>query len=147
MKTSVDAFALYLQFASCLYMAGVISVIQLIHYPSFIHINREQFPNFHQQHSKALGIIAGPAMCIELFSALWLARSGLWFFTINVAAVGVLWFLTFFISVPSHNQLTAGFDQKAWERLVKTNWFRSFLWCGRALLLLGLLIYLNKGLP
>lgn len=115
-------------------MAGVISVIQLIHYPCFVHIDRGQFSGFHLQHSKVLGLIAGPAMCIELLSAVWLARNGSLIFVVNLAAVITLWCLTFFVSVPAHNLLASGFQEKAWQRLVSTNWIRTALWGLRAVL-------------
>lgn len=125
-------------------MAGVISVIQLIHYPSFVHISRDQFLGFHSQHSKALGLIAGPMMCIELFSALWLAKNGNVFFIANLICVVSLWCLTFFISVPAHHQLAAGFNEKAWSRLVKTNWLRTLLWCIRAIVFSVSFIFINR---
>lgn len=126
-------------------MAGVISVIQLIHYPSFIMMDRNQFSNFHRLHTKALGMIAGPVMIIELVSAIWLAKNGSLIFLVNLVAVSLLWFFTFFVSVPSHNVLAAGFDQKEWRRLVSTNWFRTLLWWGRTLLLVAALLVRQRG--
>lgn len=131
MRAIFDELALPLQIASCFIMTGVILVIQLIHYPGFAQIDKILFTNFHARHSKALGLIAGPMMCAELITALWLARSGAPGFVLNAAAVLILWFLTFFISVPAHNHLAFGFDEKIWRRLLTTNWPRTILWCLR----------------
>lgn len=135
-----ESLPLSLQILSCFFMAGVISVIQLIHYPSFALIEKSQFALFHLQHSKALGLIAPPAMCLELFSALWIAVNGNAWLILNAIIVVILWCLTFFVSVPAHAQLAKGFDEHAYRRLVKTNWFRFAFWNLRALIFLVIII-------
>lgn len=143
--TNLDFFAIAAQITSGLFMAGVISVIQLVHYPSFILIERDKFSIFHSHHSKALGFIAGPFMCVELISSIWLAKSGSFLFVINAISVALLWGLTFFVIVPVHNKLSTGFDEKAWKRLLTTNWLRTFLWVGRALMFSGWLVALLRS--
>lgn len=133
MLSPSDQFALALQLASCFTMTGVILVIQLIHYPCFSQISRSSFTAFHAQHSSVLSLTAGPVMTVELFSALWLAQNGNPWLILNVLAVTLTWLITFFISVPSHNQLSQGFNQNAWEKLVQTNWLRTGLWSLRSL--------------
>jgi hypothetical protein len=135
----MDSFVWTLQISSCFYMTGVISVIQWIHYPSFANIEREKFSAFHKKHINALGFIAGPAMVIELVTALWLTKSGNPFFILNALLVCLLWFITFFISVPLHNRLAENFDEPVWRKLLKTNYLRSFLWILRSLGFLSVL--------
>lgn len=144
---SLDSAALAVHIVSCVFMAGVISVVQLIHYPCFVQIDKAQFSNFHLRHTRALGWIAGPAMCAELISAIWIARSGNLFLILNLVSVITIWILTFSISVPSHKRLAMGFNETAWRRLLGTNWLRSFLWCSRALLFLISLVFLLGHLP
>lgn len=122
-----------LHFAACFFMTGVISVIQLIHYPCFAEIEPGKFAQFHARHSRALGWIAGPAMCVELATAIWLVKSGHAGWMLNLAAVAALWLITFGVSVPAHNRLATGFDLSAWQRLCRTNWLRSALWGARSL--------------
>ncbi len=136
---SIDTIAWSVQFASCIYMAGVVSVIQFIHYPSFDKIDRDRFTEFHLKHSNALGFIAGPAMCLELVSSFWIAHNGNSWLILNATVVLFLWIITFLISVPLHNRLASGFDQKSWERLLKTNWLRTALWVLRGILFFVLL--------
>lgn len=133
--TAIDHVALAIQFASCLFMTGVISVIQLIHFPSFARIDRQQFTLFHRHHSTALSLIAGPAMVGELLSTLWLARDWATWPILSAVSVVALWAATFFISVPAHNRLAEGFDEGLWRRLVATNWLRSAIWSVRSLVL------------
>lgn len=45
----------------------------------------------------------------------------------------LLWLTTFFISVPCHSQLSEGKDDRVIERLIGTNWIRTFLWSFKGL--------------
>ncbi len=123
--------------ASCLFMTGVILIIQLIHYPCFAWIDKSKFIEFHAQHTKVLGAIAGPGMLIELISAAWIARLGDYFMILNLFAVLLLWGITFLNVIPIHNQLSLGFEESVWIRLVKMNWFRTALWALRSLIFLS----------
>lgn len=118
---------------SALYMCGVIWLIQLIHYPSFIHINAGSFQQFHAQHSAVMGLIVGPIMVVELLTAFWLLNYETNFLNItNATLVIALWLLTFLVSVPLHNKLTQGQDLTVIQSLIQTNWPRTILWTARA---------------
>lgn len=123
------------QLILCFYMAGVIWLVQLVHYPSFSRINAGEFRQFHSQHSRFLGYLVGPVMIAELVSALVLASSLRAFWILNLALVLLLWASTFLVSVPLHNQLAEGRDPRVMEKLVQTNWLRTALWTIRAILL------------
>ena len=114
-------------------MTGVILIIDLIHYPSFAQIDKNHFVQFHARHTSMLGFIAGPAMVLELVSAMWIAKSGDLLGLANAVAVIGLWAITFLISVPAHEKLSKGFEEHAWLRLVATNRWRTLLWLGRSL--------------
>ena len=132
-----DFAILAIHFAGCFYMTGVILVIQFIHYPCFAQIERSKFAQFHNGHSNALGWIAGPAMIVELLSALYIAREASSLAILNLCAVLLLWGITFLVSVPAHNRLARGFEEQAWHRLIGTNWFRTALWGLRSCSFLG----------
>lgn len=123
--TAMILWAPQLERAICHYLTAVIVVMQLIHYKSFPLIDRQQFQAFHKQHTSALGWIAGFPMILDLLLTLllaWQTGDALWIF--NLFLVFGLWLVTFFASVPAHNQLTLGYDQKNWERLMKSNGIR-----------------------
>ncbi|MEY4616180.1 MAG: hypothetical protein RJB66_1140 [Pseudomonadota bacterium] len=122
---------------SSFYMCGVIWVIQLIQYPSFLVVSQDHFVSFHARHSAVMGLLVGPVMILELVSALslvWLQPHLV--SIINLAMVVGLWLLTFFVSVPLHNQLSLGFSTETINRLIETNWPRTFLWTSKAILVL-----------
>ena len=142
MTAALLTTSLVLQAASCFLMTGVILVIQLIHYPCFIHMDRQKFPEFHKKHTAALGLIAGPLMILEFATAvILLGGPGTWQ-KVNLLTVVILWAITFFISVPAHNKLALGFDHGSWRKLVSTNWMRTVLWSGRSVFYFFLLLHL-----
>ncbi len=141
MNFSFDRLAWVLQIFSCFYMTGVILIIQRIHYPSFRMVDRKHFVEFHACHTQALGWVVGPVMCIELVTAFWLARSGNAWLVANLLGTILLWAITFAVSVPYHNRLTNGFDEKSWQGLKNTNWWRTSLWSLRSF---AFLIFLSQ---
>lgn len=118
--------------ASSLYMTGVIWLIQLIHYPAFHAIDEKEFSRFHHRHSQVMGWIVGPVMVVELLSTLWLAQTGQTIWIVKSVTVLFLWGLTFFVSVPCHNRLSAGKEAQQIDRLIRTNWPRTVLWTAAA---------------
>lgn len=137
---SSNSPALILNAMVCIYMTGLIGIIHFVHYPSFPLVDRMRFLDFHTAHSKALSYLAGVPMCVELGSALWLVLSHPthWLIGFNGGAVLLLWAVTFFWSVPAHNQLTTGFQEKAWLSLMRSNRLRTIVWGGRSI---GFLIF------
>ncbi len=55
---------------------------------------------------------------------------------LGAALAAAAWLLTMFVSVPKHEVLARGFDPRAFELLVTTNWYRTVLWTARGALLL-----------
>jgi uncharacterized membrane protein len=127
-------------FAASWFMTGLIWLIQIVHYPLFNQIGKDQFIKFHTAHTQLITYIVMPVMLIELISY------GLFFFDyqtfnkfdlsiLGVSLVGI-WLTTMFLSIPAHNQLALGFNQEAYESLVKTNWIRTIFWTLKSIYLL-----------
>lgn len=136
--------ALLLSAASAAFMAGVIWVIQLVHYPLFSFADMARFAEFHAQHSARITLIVMPAMLLELGSSLALVaatedplerRAAL----LGVGLVGIAWATTAFASVPAHGRLSGGFDAAAHRALVTTNVLRTVAWTAHAALKFALL--------
>lgn len=130
---------LSLQWVCCFYLTGVIWIIQLIHYPQFAFITEKDFARFHSRHTTVMGAVVGPAMIVELLTAVILCfqKDGVWI--INLVGVVIIWIVTFFSSVPSHNRLSAGKDLGEIHKLVRANWIRTAIWTTRSLIFLALL--------
>ena len=130
-----------LQVTTSFYMLGVIWIVQLILYPSFLSTDPKLFEKLHARHTAAMGFLVGPAMILELITASLLIAVELNTFALtNLIIVILLWILTFFISVPLHNRLVNGFDEKTTKKLISTNWPRTALWSMKAI---GTLYWIN----
>jgi hypothetical protein len=117
-------------------MVGVIWTVQLVHYPLFAAVGEGEFMAYHSEHVKLITLIVGPAMLVELMTALALVAQpprgvGAAPMAAGLALVGVAWGVTAAFSVPMHNALAAGFDAKAHASLVSTNWLRTLAWTAR----------------
>ena len=116
-------------------LAGLIWIIQLVHYPAFLFIDPLQFFAFHEHHTHFMGIIAAPLMLGELVLSLYLAVNNRKFI-IPLILVILIWISTFYIQVPLHGQLENEVQVETINKLIDTNWIRTFLWTCKAILLL-----------
>ncbi|NQZ02760.1 MAG: hypothetical protein HRT45_19020 [Bdellovibrionales bacterium] len=120
---------------TAIFMTGLIWTIQLVHYPSFHFVEREGFATFEAFHSMRISFIVLPVMIIELLTAaaLVVQLPELRLFALaNLALLGGIWLITFFISAPLHGELAAGYDEAKVSWLVTSNWFRTALWSLRS---------------
>ena len=132
-----------------LFMAGVIWMVQVVHYPLFAYADRATYAAFADAHGRLITLIVGPAMLIELVTGVWLVamRSPLlprgWAIT-GLLLLLAIWACTALISVPLHGQLARGYDARAHAALVDTNWIRTLAWTARSGLVL---VALARALP
>lgn len=127
-----------INFASTLYMVGLIWFVQFVHYPLFKGVGSDGFVDYQNKHQRLTSFVVGPAMVAEAFSSLLLV----WFPPpVNTAlillAAGLLliiWVSTALLQMPCHAQLERGFDAAAHRQLVLTNWIRTLCWSLRGLL-------------
>ena len=135
-------FLFFLNVISAFLLTGVIWTIQLVHYPSFHFIDKLSFTNFHNFHERRISIIVMPLMLIELITSIALYIHNMWsiIFALNLLIVGLIWCSTFFVQVPIHSILSEKKDKNLIEKLVNTNWIRTFLWSTRMLLIIDEII-------
>jgi hypothetical protein len=130
------SLAVISQVASSFFMTGVIWIIQIVHYPTFLFIDSERFFDFQSEHVRRITPIVGPVMLVELLSGLllvWTNPSLLWI--LNITAITLIWILTFTLSVPLHDRLQSNNSDGLKKRLIQTNWPRTLVWTGKSLLL------------
>ena len=137
--------ALVAHAAATWFLAGLIWVVQRVHYPLFDHVDAGRFVAFEQAHARRITWIVAPAMGLELITGAWLPwavgpgieRSVL---LVGAGLIAFLWISTAFIQVPCHARLAHGYDAAAHRRLVRTNSLRTAAWSLRALLVSWLLL-------
>ena len=125
--------------AAVLFMAGFIWTMQLVHYPLFDRVGADAFPAYETAHNRLFLLVAGPGVLLTLVTGvlllfvrptqvpLWAALLGLLLFASISASTALL-------QAPQHAVLSGGFDRRAYEFLLKTNWIRTAAWSAYGLL-------------
>ena len=121
-----------------LYMFGLIWFVQIVHYPLFAKVGKDNWLAYEKAHTHFTSFVTAPVMIVELGTAgllWWFNHSVLphdWLL-INLVLVVVLWLSTFLIQVPLHNQLLKEHSEKAIQKLVNSNWIRTVIWTIKAI--------------
>lgn len=125
------------------FMTGLIWIVQLVHYPSFQYVGRDNFKAFQFHHVNSIDKIVIPIMVAELATSFGLAWTD-GFLSLNAIGfyiVILIWVSTGFFSIPAHTKLESAKDDRAIRKLVSTNWFRTILWSLKSGLNFYLLYY------
>jgi hypothetical protein len=139
------AVVLVVNAAATWFLTGLIWVIQVVHYPLFVHADRAGYPDFADAHGRLITPVVGPAMLAELVTAAWLVIDrpdvlpATWAWA-GLILVGVIWTSTAVLQVPMHGQLSNGYDAGAHAWLVRSNWIRTLAWTARSILALVVLV-------
>ena len=125
-------------------MAGLIWLIQIVHYPLFKVVGKNEFQTYHNGHSEMITPLVGTVMIIELISSTFLVvfppkNVSLTIPIIGFILVFIIWTSTAFLQIPQHNALSKAYDLKAHNLLIQTNWIRTIAWSMRGFLLLYML--------
>lgn len=137
----MSSSTLVLHFSSVFYLTGLCWVIQSVHYPVFFKVDQKRFSDALFRHGHRLTLIVAPAMIVEMGTGgmlLWQMPSlGTLF---NFLSVVVVWWATFFVTVPMHRVLLQSRSKEKIYRLIVTNWLRTGIWTVRAIAWVGFLI-------
>lgn len=128
------------QSSATLFMVGLIWFVQIVHYPLYANVGREQFPEYEAHHNRLTTWVVGPVMLIELATAVamlkYAANGSTSLAWLGVGLLTVIWLSTAALSVPAHDVLTTGFSEAAYQKLVSTNWIRTVAWSLRGIIVL-----------
>jgi hypothetical protein len=108
----------------------LIWIIQILHYPSFLFIDKASFTEFENFHTKRISLIVIPLMLAELVLLIYDFRWILFFILAGI------WLSTFLIQVPCHNKLKQGKNLEIIHRLIFSNWIRTLLWTVKFLVII-----------
>ena len=141
-----DSYIFLIHVYASLFMLGLIWFIQLVHYPSFFYVDKNNFSEFEKFHASNISIIVMPVMILELLTGLYIGGRAYFElpYLINIILIACIWASTFFLSVPAHNILSKQWSEAAAKKLVSTNWIRTVLWTLKALLVAS--IWYQRGL-
>jgi hypothetical protein len=124
--------------AATWFMVGVITFVQVVHYPMFGQYDRDRFPTIMAEHQRrTTRVVIGP-MIIELATGLWLLIDTTVIIAVAVGLLVPIWMLTIFVLVPLHESLAnKGFTATNHAALIKWNRLRMIIWWLRAVCLLA----------
>lgn len=111
-------------------MCGVIWFVQLVHYPMMARFDRERFCSIQLEHQSRTSRVVMLPMLLSLLASvgLMVVAFNIWSI-LNLLLTAVWCCSTAFWQIPLHNRLAAtGFDAQVHNRLVQSNWVRTFAW-------------------
>ncbi len=114
-------------------LAGLIWVVQVVHYPLFAAVGPERFTAYEQRHRTRITLLVGPLMAVEGLTALALvlAPNSRALAMFGLGLLAAIHASTVFLQVPLHEQLSRRYDGRLIARLVRTNWIRTIGWTAR----------------
>jgi hypothetical protein len=114
-------------------MSGICWFVQIVHYPLFREIPRADFPHYSKKNFITRRVV-GPAMVLELGSAIWLLYTQYsLLLLVNMALLGMIWASTTLFQMPLHRKLSKKANPEHMAQLVSSNWIRTICWtlrCG-----------------
>ena len=129
----------FIQIVCNSYLVSLLFMTQFITYPTFLHIDKDKFSEYHRKYVNNISFIVAPVMLIELLTLSLIAYFSSEFLIIkSLILLLVIWLTTFFIMIPSHNRISKSFNKKEIISLINYNWVRTILWSFKLLLIIFL---------
>ena len=120
-------------------MVAIIWIVQILHYPTFLFIDKERYTEFQQFHMNKISYIIIPLMLVELISGLsilFTVENIQFSFYVSLSLLILIWLITGLFFTKFHSKLTKKFSHNTILRLIRLNWIRTVFWTIRLALLL-----------
>ena len=128
--------AIGLIFCINIFLVSLIIITQLISYPLFLRVGRDEFLAYHKFYTKQISYVVTLPMMIELLLSIYVLTIDVnWLTLINITLLSVVWLSTFIIQVPIHNSLSVEYSGELVSQLIKTNWLRTSIWTLKLILI------------
>jgi len=120
-------------------MVAIIWMVQILHYPSFLFVDKKQYTEFQQFHMKKISYIIVPIMLLELFSGFgilfYIEKAQLSLYA-SLTLLVLIWVITGLFFTKYHTELSKKYNRNTILRLIRFNWIRTILWTIRLAFLL-----------
>ncbi len=141
---TLDTAILIVHAAATWFMTGLIWFVQIVHYPLFGAVGRDEFATYEREHQRRTTLVVAPVMLIEFATAAALcfrtAGTDRTLALIGAALLAAVWSSTWLLQVPLHNRLSTGHQHPLIRRLGTTNWVRTAAWTGRGIIAAALIL-------
>ena len=121
----------------------LIWLVQLVIYPSFQYCKSADLLSWHNSYTRRMSVIVMPLMLAQLALATihTLTTTSLLAWC-SLLLIVIVWLITFAYFIPAHRKISEGETGPVLIRILRVNWWRTWLWS--AVFLLGIVdILLN----
>jgi len=107
----------------------LIWLVQVIIYPSFLHVDREKLNYWHQVYTRKILYFVAPLMFIQTGVIALQFLFNPFIFLLDGLLLAMVWINTFFIAIPIHNAIDREerIDANI-LKLLQVNRWRAWLW-------------------
>jgi hypothetical protein len=119
-------------------LAGLISTIQLVHYPLFALVGVDEWPRYGAEHRRRITWLAGPLMLANVVLAVALLPDGSALRMLNAGLAGGAFALTGLAFAPMHGRIDDRASEPAMRALVRANWIRTVMWAAQVVVAIAI---------
>jgi hypothetical protein len=125
--------------AATLFLAGISWSLQVVQFPLMLSAQSVDFVAYVRAQRIRNTILMTLPMLVEAVTGGWLLTTQIpsRYLLISMVLLAIIWIVTFGLIVPMHSKIMRGYDAKAIQTLIRTNWIRTICWSARA----GLMIW------
>ena len=112
-------------------MVSIIWIIQILHYPTFLFVDKKHYTEFQIFHMKNISYLIIPIMLLELFTGLYILLYNNminFYFSASFGLLIVIWLITALFFSKFHSELSKKYNRDTILKLIRLNWIRTFFW-------------------
>ena len=112
-------------------MVSIIRIIQILHYPTFLFVDKKHYTEFQIFHMKNISYLIIPIMLLELFSGLYILLYNNminFYFSASFGLLILIWLITALFFSKFHSELSKKYNRDTILKLIRLNWIRTFFW-------------------
>lgn len=111
-------------------MMVILWLVQLVIYPSFLHVEKSSLVQWHRRYTTRVSFIIIPTMLGQMGLVVYATLMQMNLRNLfALMLIAFCWLLTFTVSVPLHRTIEQGEgDDAILNRLIRTNWPRTICW-------------------
>ena len=112
-------------------MVSIIWIIQILHYPTFLFVDKKDYTEFQNFHMKNISYLIIPIMLLELFTGLYILLYNNminFYFSASFGLLILIWLITALFFSKFHSELSKKYNRDTILKLIRLNWIRTFFW-------------------
>ena len=115
-------------------MVSIIWIIQILHYPTFLFVDKKYYTEFQNFHMKNISYLIIPIMLLELLTGLFILlniKMINFYFLASFGLLTLIWVTTALFFSKFHSELSKKYNRDTILKLIRLNWIRTFFWTVR----------------